>query len=187
MITVLREELLAQLGELPALIDLYTNTDGQFVEYALDWLSKCESVLMRFRSPLAGQVANQRGRIVVANDGYQDPLLFHQTMSARKALRITARVALDDAEKVISRRVSAINDELEPLRMKMAQLISIASAIQPIPLPPTEPRTTWLQQAWSGLQVNNDTKPMHTFLSVSLSSVDRLYLLDELLSNLIAN
>jgi len=186
VLTIFREELTNVLLKVPALFDEYARGDISFVDHTIDWHTSVEAVMVRFRSQSASQVAVQRGRILAAKDGYQDPALLKEKTSSSKAVRFTAMACLTLSEAAARLQVEAINGQLDPLRLKMAQLISVASALKPIPYPPTEPHTTWLLQVWDGLLVNGDTRPMFNYLKTSLALVDRLYLLDELISNTIS-
>jgi hypothetical protein len=187
VLTVLREELLGHLSQLPSVFDLYTNNDSAFVTQALNWLSSAEATLLKFRNPNAALLATERGHILTAKDGYCDPAIVVKEKSLRKAIRATTSVCLARAESALREQVNSINQQLAPERLKMAQLLSVVSAINPIPLPPTEPYTNWLQSVWNNLLVNGDTKPMHAYLSATLAPVDRLYLLDELLTNMLGS
>ena len=186
MLSVLRAELLDHLLRLGGVLDRYASSDPDFVAQATRWLSRAEEILKRYRQPTAALMAAQHGLILAAEDGFHDPEIDPSVTSPRKLLRATASLCLSRAESSLRSQVAAIDEQLEPVRLKMAQLVSVASSVKPIPLPPTEPRTLWLQTVWNGLAVNGDTKPMHAYISTVLSPVDRLYLLDELLSNLLA-
>jgi hypothetical protein len=186
MLSVLRAELLDHLLRLGGVLDRYATGDPDFVGQATRWLSGVEETLKRFRQPAASLMAAQHGLILAAGDGFRDPQIDPAVTSPRKLVRATASLCLSRAESSLRSQVAAIDEQLEPVRLKMAQLVSVASSVKPIPLPPTEPHTIWLQNVWNGLVVNGDTKPMHAYISSVLSPVDRLYLLDELLSNLLA-
>jgi hypothetical protein len=183
--TILREQLLEHLVQLSSVIDRYASGDPYFVEKAIDWISDVEATLSRFRQRDTSLLAAQRGMIQASYDGYYDPALDAAQTSKRKAVRATTAACLARVESAVRTHVQVIDDSLEPLRLKMAQLISVASAVEPIPLPPTEPRTEWVKQVWSGLNVNGEMKPMHSYIAASLSPVDRLFILDELLRNLL--
>lgn len=186
MLSVLRTELLNHLLRLGGVLDRYASNDPDFVAQANRWLAGAEEILNRFRQPDAALIAAQHGLILAASDGFHDPEIDPAVTSPRKLLRATTSLCLSRAETSLRSQVAAIDEQLDPVRLKMAQLISVASSARPIPLPPTEPRTIWLQTVWNGLAVNGDTKPMYAYISTVLSPVDRLYLLDELLSNLLS-
>lgn len=185
MKTILREQLLEHLLQLSTVIDRYASGDPYFVDSAIAWISDVETTLSRFRQRDTSLLAAQRGMIQASYDGYYDPQLNAAQTSKRKAIRATTAACLARVESAVRARVQVIDDSLVPLRLKMAQLISVASAVEPIPLPPTEPRTEWLKRVWSGLDVNGDMKPMHSYIAASLSPVDRLFILDELLGHLL--
>jgi hypothetical protein len=190
MLTVIREELTKHLLELPEITNLYVLQDPDFEVQTVGWLVMVEKTLSRFRNPSVSLAAAQKGRIMSARDGYVEPEFSGKKVNTRKVTRATALLALTQAESAIRQEVEKINMEIEPSRVKMTQLLSVASSIKPIPMPPTEPRTEWLKKVWNALSVSEDgtdTRALHTYLGVALHTVDRLYLLDDLLTNLISS
>jgi hypothetical protein len=186
--TVLRQELLEHLARLPAVFELYRNADPRFMPEAVAWLSAIEATLLRFRSPKASQLAAERGLILAAADGYRDPQVASASQAAsRRGASATTALCLGRAEAAVRLHVEAISEQLDAMKVKMAQLLAIGSSARAIPMPRGEPRTAWLSQVWAGLVVNEETQRMHMFLAASLATVDRLYLLDELLSNLLTS
>ncbi len=75
MLVATREILLDKLLKLPALIDAYQRNDADFVRQANAWFQELEKALNQLRSPLTSLVANQRGRVVSALEGYREPAL----------------------------------------------------------------------------------------------------------------
>jgi hypothetical protein len=183
MLAATREILLDKLLTLPEMIDAYQRNEIGFASRSAAWLQELEQSLMQLRSPLASTVANQRARIVSALDGYSEALAGHERISRRKAVNITASLALDEAEKVLTSRIAEIDQKFDGWREKLAQFVSVASGSVPIPLPPTEPRSVWLKQTWLSWQTVNETRAMYTYLNTAMTRSDRLYLLAELLDN----
>jgi len=183
MLAATREILLAKLLTLPELIDAYHRNDVDFAARANRWLQELEQSLMQLRSPLASTVANQRARIVSAMDGYSDALVGNERISRRKAVNITASLALGEAEKALAARIGAIDQKFDGWREKLAQFVSVASGSVPVPLPPTDPRVLWLKEIWLSWQTVHETRAMYTYLNTAMATGDRLYLLGELLDN----
>jgi hypothetical protein len=43
----------------------------------------------------------------------------------------------------------------------------------------------WLEKVWRGLETSNGTQGMYAYLNAALRPSDRLYLLDEIVTNLV--
>ena len=183
MLVATREILLEKLLQLPALIDAYQRNDADFVQQVNSWFQELERALSQLRSPLASLVANQRGRIISALDGYREPALANGKMSRRKAANITTSLALSEVETALVKLLQDIDEKFDLWREKMAQYISVASAVIPIPLPPTEPRQNWLKDIWTSWKALDETRAMYNYLNTAIAPNDRLHLLGELLEN----
>ena len=48
------------------------------------------------------------------------------------------------------------------------------------------PRDAWLASVWKGLNVNGEVQGMYRYLGAAMQPADRLFLLDEVLGNLLA-
>jgi hypothetical protein len=184
----LRQELLEHLAQLPSVLDLYRDASPSFILEAVAWLASMEATLLRFRSPKASLIAAERGLILATADGYRDPQVAGGGQgSSRRGARATAVVSLGRAEAAVRSQIEAINEQLDAMKVKLAQLLVIASSVRPLPMPGSEAHTQWLTNVWAGLAVSEETRRMQAFIATSLATVDRLYLLDELLLNLVAS
>jgi hypothetical protein len=183
MLAATREIILDKLLKLPPLIDAYQRNEVSFVEQANHWLKDVEQALSQLRSPLTSLVANQRGRIVSAADGYRNVELCQERISKRRAVNITASLALSAVEKALVERVQDIDAKFDTWREKMAQFVSVASVSIPIPLPPTDPYYAWLKGIWCAWKTIDETRAMFNYLNTAMNSTDRLHLLGELITN----
>jgi hypothetical protein len=104
-------------------------------------------------------------------------------MSKRRAVNITALLALSDVEKVLIERIKDIDVKLDTWREKMAQFVSVASVSIPIPLPPTDPHHLWLKGIWASWKTIDETRAMFNYLNTAMTSADRIHLLDEMIIN----
>lgn len=183
MLTMFRECLRQQLALLPAVTDLAVRNEASFPDRAQDWLHRTEQALVQLRRPEAALFSTLRGRLGSAREGFRDPQVPGE-LTSRKALRATASVYLSQGEEVLRRALGDVEEQLRPLRGQLAQLVSAASLLSLIPPIGDTPREPWLRLIWARISQAEQTRGMATYLQTSLSSVDRLYLLDELLSNL---
>lgn len=183
MLAIAREILLDKLLKLPPLINAYQRNDVEFVPRANQWLQELEQALNQLRSPLTSMVAQQRGRIISAKEGYRDAELNQERISRRRAINITTSLAIGAAEKAIVERIREIDIKFDAWREKLAQFISVASVSIPIPLPPTELNPAWLKTIWLNWKNIEETKAMYNYLNTAMSPGDRWHLLGELLVN----
>lgn len=179
-----REMMMESLLAIPPLVDLYARKDPAFVQQVMDWMSRTEKHLSSLRHPLTATMATERGRILAALDGHRPPEA-EPGLSARKLARATASTSLETCERKLHEAVQAIDMRLQVMREKLVQLLAVSSAHSPIPLPPTEPRSTWLAGVWKRLRTSAETQSLQRYIEGSLDPTDRLHLLDEVLRNLL--
>ncbi|MDY6857247.1 MAG: hypothetical protein SWO11_21605 [Thermodesulfobacteriota bacterium] len=183
MLALTRERISVHLQELPILIDLYQKHDSMFINKTVIWLFDLEKILLQIRNPLASFVAIERGKILAISDGYRDSNSQTVSTTKRKSGLVTAMIVLGRVEAVLLKKLDDIDSKFEIWREKMAQFIAVATNSHPIPLPPTEPRQSWLKEIWSQFSVTVETKSMYNYLNTVMNTSDRLYLLNELIEN----
>jgi hypothetical protein len=187
MKVVIREKLMQLLDEVPRLTDAYAQRDPDYPAKAAAFLKKVEDGLSQLRQTGGSFAASERANILATADGYRDPDIARDKLTDRKAARAVATIAVGRVEAMLRERIQHIDAELDDYRLKMSQLLAVSTARQPIPLPPTEPRSAWLRRVWGQLNVGDETQGMYGYLSAAVSMSDRLYLLDEVVSNLLSN
>lgn len=186
MLSLTRETLLEHLDDVHDLVTRYTRRET-FLEEVINWMLALEKSLQRMRSPLSSFVASQRGLIMATFDGYRDPAISAESLKLRKkAERATTMIILNRVSEVLGQRVNDVDNELSALREKMVSFIAAASVKQPLPLPPREPRDQWLVEVWDILGRDQTTLTLYTYLNGSLSKQDRLYLLNDILVDLLS-
>lgn len=184
MLSYAREQLNEQLSRLSAVVDLYARNEPDFVERALEWIRETETRLQKLRNPRASLLAAERGKLLAAHEGRPEGA---GRSSARRQARAVASEVLSACEASVREVIADADRRLDDTRTRLAQIVAVASAKQPIPLPPTEPRTAWLSKIWTGMSLVPEASGMVTYISATTRHVDILYLLDDLLSNLIEN
>lgn len=185
MQAMIREQLVSALLQCPSLIDLYQKREPLFASRVIAWLSEVEKVLQQFRLPLAALVASERGRILAAGDGYRDLQVQGERLSPRKAGLATAFLALSRVQEELRRVIGEIDGKFELWREKIAQFLAVVTQKIPIPLPPGEPRPAWLGQVWTEMGASEETQGMYRYLNAAMPASDRLYLLEEVVGNLL--
>jgi len=185
MLAYTREQLVTHLLETPEIFKLYQAHDPLFADRVVVWLSQTEETLLKLRLPAASRLAAERGSIVAAGEGYRDPALGPERVSGRRAVQITAVLALERAQTELARTINEIDAKFETWREKMAQFLAVATTSRPIPLPPTEPREDWLNSVWANLRPTDETGSMYNYLNTVMPASDRRYLLQGLMINLL--
>jgi hypothetical protein len=186
VLALTREMALSRLLEVPRLVDLQRGRDPAFPEQVLAWLGRVEEDFQRLRSPVVALVAGQRAALLAAADGLRDPQLAPGT-PARKAARAATALCLGRVEAALRQTEAETQARLDQAREKLVQLLAVASAGKPLPLPEGAPREAWLARVWRELGGNPATQSLYAYLSAALRPSDRLYLLGDVLDNLLAN
>ena len=187
MLAYTREQIITHLHELPSLINMYQEQDFRFIEKSIQWLVSVENTLIALRNPLASYVAVERGKIIASHSGYQNENISPEHLSKRKIRMATTALVLSEVEESLHQIVIDIEKQFSIWREKMAQFVAVATNNNSgaIPLPPTEPRNEWLKSSWANFAVSPETQGMYNYLNTAMSQSDRLYLLNELIENLI--
>lgn len=185
MLTLLRELLRDQLSHLPRLADLHARSDSSMPDQVLAWLDESEKALAKMRRPEAAALAAVRAKLLAGRDGYRDPQVAGE-LTPRKALRAAAALALSQAEQTLRDALQNIEGQLQPLRGQVVQLVSGAYLLGLLRTQQAESHEEWLRSSWQSIGAHEKTRGMHAYLSAALSLVDRLYLLDEVMTNLAA-
>lgn len=159
------------------------NQARDYQSEVLDWLDNTGEALKRLRHPLAGMVAAKSALVTAASQGYRPDGVAEQT-SRRNAVRVTCALIVDEITAELASIVSDTDKFFTEMADRMAQLLAVATPEAPIPLPPTEPRSAWLDKVWLTLGQNSATGSMHAYLGARLSRTDRHYLLDDLIGNM---
>jgi hypothetical protein len=185
MLAFTRESLLGHLRRTPEITDLAARRDPAFPDRVAAWLGQAEESLQRLRSPLLSLVVGQRASLVAVSDGLRDPRI-SPSASTREARRATAALCLIRVEEALRQAVATVDGKLDEAREKMLQLLAVASAANPLPLTPPDASEEALRRLWMSLGEIDTTRTLHTYLNAALTMSDRLYLLREILENLLA-
>lgn len=184
MLTMIKVSVSAQLAQIPAVMDFASRGDADFPARAQQWLGNAEQMLGRLRRSEVALLAMLKGKLLSALEGQRDPQV-SLALSSRKAIRAAATIYLAQAESELREVLGKVEDQLQPMRHQLAQLVSAGSLLGMIGNPASaHNREAYLQTVWLRLSEAEQTRGMATYLRTSLASIDRLYLLDELLCNL---
>lgn len=183
MLTIVSVKLKERLAILSALTDLEARSDPTFPERVLVWLDETEKALQQLRRPEAATLAALRGKLLASRDGFRDSEV-RGDLTPRKALRAAATIYMAQAEARLRDALQQIEAHLQPLRAQLLQLVSAGYLLGVIASRGSATHEQWLSRTWSQLGNSDKLRGVHVYLSAALPSTDRLYLLDELLTNL---
>ena len=182
MQSVIRETIVSALLDVSALTDRYATSDPKYVEAVCRWLETTETALGKLRHPAAGFVAARRGLLEAAPDGHRPEAV--EPGNSRKTRRAAAAVAIADVEGRLSEEVMRLDASFAEWHERMSQLVAVAAQHTEFPAP-REPREAWLMEVWRALDVGNGAQGMFEYLSARLSRTDRLYVLDQIMRNVL--
>lgn len=173
------------LATLAPLIDAYAKGDHNFVPHTLAWLQETEGMMSRLHLPEGAEMSSLRGQILKTADTARD----EEGRSTRRAIRQAQNAAAADAltrtEALLQARAREAEQKLEHYEEKLVQAVTAAGLINgTIPSPAGESREKWLRQIWANLTRHDALRPTTMYLAAALSTVDRLFLLDRIMSRL---
>lgn len=182
MQSVIRETIVSALLEVSDLTSRYARTDPKYVEEASRWLERTETSLGKLRHPAVGFVAARRGLLESASDGHRPDGV--EAGQPRKVRRAIAAVTIAEVEGRLGDEVMQLDATIGEWHERMSQLVAMAAQHTDFPAP-REPREAWLMEVWRTLDVGNGAQGMFEYLSARLGRTDRLYVLDQIMRNVL--
>jgi hypothetical protein len=182
MQSVIRETMVTALIEVSALTARYARTDPLYVQEVSRWLETTETSLGKLRHPAAGFVAARRGLLEATADGHRPDGV--EAGQARRVRRAAAAMTVAEVEARLGDEVTRLDATLAEWQERMSQLVAVAAPHTEFPAP-REPREAWLMEVWRALDVGNGAQGMFEYLSARLGRTDRLYVLDQIMANVL--
>lgn len=138
------------------------------------------------RLPEGAELSVLRGRIIQVQDRIvrTDP---GQSLRSqvRRGRNTAAAEALGRAEEILRRRVQAAEERLKHFEDKLCEGVTAFLLQNKLPEETSGGlRQSWLNQVWNEFKQFQPTRPLALYLHTALPSVDRLYLLDAILSRM---
>lgn len=172
-----------QLESLSPLVECYRRGEFDFPDRALRWLDETEKLLAGLRVPGSTEIVTLKGRILKAADSLAADEGKPARSRVRSARNAAAMSALERAEEILRDCRAQAEDRLDQFEGKLCEGLTALSLQVPLP-DRYEPATAWLTEIWTIMAQTPPTRPLATYLAASLSMVDRLFLLDTVLSRL---
>jgi hypothetical protein len=181
MLLLTRELVFSHQERIAALVDAHAARDPLLFDKVVEWLVTLEQDLRRLRHPAAGFASMKRAQLLAAKDGVVDFEIGGRRSGQRLERQVAASRALTETGEVLMGALEEVEQRLRTMTDNMANLIAVASAVQPIPLQQDTERETWLRQVWASIPLDGQTARMHGFLRASLTRTDLLFVLGEVL------
>lgn len=184
MQAILRERILERLLALRSITEKYAARDPSFPGAVGDWHDATARVLGELRHPLAGLAAAERGRVIAAADGLRDPDERAERTTTRRSARAVAAASLARTEQALRGELAQVEARLMALRSQIAEMVARVHAQNPIAPRGDRPREAWLRGVWRSLNGEPKARAQQAYLAGLMPWVDRLYVLGEVLDNL---
>lgn len=173
------------LATLAPLIDAYAKGDYDFVPRVMAWLKETEKMMSHLHLPEGAEMSSLRGQIIKAADVAKDEEGRQTRRVIRQAQNAAAADALSRTETLLQARAREAEQKLEHYEEKLIPAIPQALINGMIPRPSGNTREAWLRQVWANFTNDKDLGPLTIYLSSALTTADRLFLLDRILSRLL--
>lgn len=184
MQAIVREHIVEQLMQLPAIVDQYLSHDSHFVGNTLRWMRQTEEKLQSSRLPIVSEISTLRGLIAATDEGYTEPEVVSAQRSSRKTRRVMVMHLLRKAEQALRDQANLIDREFDDFKDKLSQLLAVSSSKAPLPAPKTID-TAYIDKTWERLKDAPENKNLYFYIQARLSDTDRRYLMQDLLHHLL--
>jgi hypothetical protein len=185
MLSMQNEKLSPHLQQLASLLDAYQKGEPTFPDRALNWLSEVEKTMSSVRLREGSEISSLRGRILKSADSLVSGGEKPPRSQVRSARNTAAAEALERGEEILRSITQANEERLQRFEDKLCEGMT-ALALQ-VPIPARAGSTTqWLNQVWRLLRTQDATRPLSLYLATSLNVVDRLFIMEAVLSRMIA-
>jgi hypothetical protein len=188
MLALQIEHLSAHLLDLNAVVDLYQQNDSRYVDRSLAWLAAGEEICSRLRLVESAELAALRARLLAAGEMAMGPDGRPSRNLEQRQRRSVAAAGLESAQALLSRRCEQARENLYRFRQKVEEMLTAASLLNLLPAPPEDGKVdeAWLHSVWSALMRGNGSiRPAATWIATGLATADRLYLLHEVVANML--
>ena len=183
---ILREKLLAQSRKLAEVSSLYRTESHRFVEAYIDWLKEADKDLSGLRSPVSILLQAEIAALTSVLDGYL-PNHIQPGTSARKIQKALAAQSLEKISGEIYSKIESIDHSLEQLNEKLCHAVAVLASKHPEVYETLKVDQQGLDAIWAMLGQTPETLPMYNYFCAKLASVDKNYLLMDILQKIDSN
>ena len=182
------EKLSPHLAGLSKLLDAYQQGDPSFPDAALRWLDEAEKTMGALRIPEGSEMSVLCASILKSTDALRSRERGSDDDGPSRSLLRAARnaaaaTAIQRGEEILRVRVKNAEDRLGQFEEKLCEGMTALLLLVPLPNGAAG-RASWLAEVWGLLRQQESTKALALYVAASLSMVDRLYILDRILTRM---
>lgn len=179
------EKLSPHMQELASLLDAYQKGDPAFPDQALKWLAEVEKTMASVRLREGSEISTLRGRILKAADALNTGAEKPPRSQVKSARNVAAAESLERAEEILRTVTEANQERLQRFEDKLCEGMTALALL--VEIPSRQGSTTqWLATVWRLLRAQDSTRPLATYLAASLNSIDRMFIMEGVLSRMTA-
>lgn len=186
MLSVQIEKIGPHLQALTPLLDAYQRGDPGFPDDALKWLGEVEKTMASLRLRDGSELSSLRGRIIRAADSLNAGDERPTRSQVKSARNHAAAEALERAEAILRGVTRASEERLQRFEDKLCEGVTALALLVDIPAR-NGSTVQWLEAVWRLMRAQDSTRPLAIYLGASLTTVDRLFLMEAVLGRLAAS
>lgn len=183
---ILREKLMEQAKKLAVVSASYQAESHRFVELYFRWLDEAEKDLSGLRSPISILLQGEKSSLTSVMDGYL-PNQIQPGKSIRKSQKAAAAQSLVMLSKEIYSKIESIDNDLDQLREKLCHAIAVLASKESQLYGRLQVNQQGADLVWKMLAGTPETVPMYNYFCGKLASVDRDYLLMDIIQKIASN
>lgn len=173
-----------KLDEATQLMRMAVAGQADFIDRAVAWLSDAART-DTFPTHVRSALAREATLAATSLKGYRDPSV-PANLPGRRGMQASLALCVTRAEMVLQEELRVVRQRLTDARDKIVQLLAVSSKHLVIDLEHGAPMAVQAMQLWRTLSSNGaETKAMVTYINFSISSKDRLHLLEEIIAQAI--
>lgn len=186
MYSLKKEQLTKLILKCSTLTDLYAMGAMNFSDKTCEWLKEVEDCMARLRLPSGAKMATLRAKVTGGVDLALKNGDIRVRSEARKYQNAITAEALEEAQITIQNVIDEANETLTFYEKKLEEAMTAAILQNKIPITPKENREEWLKSILFALKEYQPTKPTLIYMEVSLMLVDRLYIVDNIMTKVLS-
>lgn len=175
------QELTEQLTTISPLVDLYKKGDATFPDKVIDWLEKTEKKMSQLHLAEGSEMSSLRSRILKSNDVLRTGSDKPTRSELRKSKNAESASSLERGEEILRSRLLNSEERLKEFENKLCEGMTAFLLENTLPSNQGD-HTQWIKQIWAMFAQQASTKAMAIYLSASLSSYDRSYILSKVIT-----
>lgn len=186
MQSILREKLMVHAIKLAHVSNLYRNEGHLFVQAYYHWLDETEKDLSRLRTPISILLQAEKSLLTSVLDGFTPSYIQGET-SARKRQRAVAAQSLSKVSGEIQAKIENIDQIFQETNEKLYNVIALLASQNPELFVQLKPNQHGVDLIRKALATTPETLPMFNYCCAKLPPVDRDYLLQTIIENIVRN